>query len=234
MDSPLLPTHRQRPFDGPSSLNVAEDPSLLADLTIKDDDDSFLPSSPVRPPSSRSQTHPYQLGRDDHSNEASSSRPSARTGQAFQPRRQVSSSSSQSISRSSSQASANDDTPKKPSGRQATWKPRFSLFAPPRPPSAEGADGGSRQEEDNEELGDAGGDEEDGGDEEMGGDQTIHAGAGSSQSGNWAKSSEDREEKLRESLYELRRMNEVFDGFLSALEAARGHNEVNFHINEGV
>jgi hypothetical protein len=34
------------------------------------------------------------------------------------------------------------------------------------------------------------------------------------------------DDKLRESLYELRQMNEVFDGFLIALEAARGHNEV--------
>ena len=35
-----------------------------------------------------------------------------------------------------------------------------------------------------------------------------------------------RDEKLRSSLYELRQMNEVFDGFLGALEAARGHNLV--------
>lgn len=37
-----------------------------------------------------------------------------------------------------------------------------------------------------------------------------------------------RDEKLRESLYELREMNNVFEGFLSALEDARGHNEVCF------
>ncbi|RXK42130.1 hypothetical protein M231_00487 [Tremella mesenterica] len=34
-----------------------------------------------------------------------------------------------------------------------------------------------------------------------------------------------KEDKLREGLYELKRMNEVFDGFLNALEAAKGHNE---------
>ncbi len=39
------------------------------------------------------------------------------------------------------------------------------------------------------------------------------------------------EDKLRESLYELREMNEVFEGFLGALEAAKGHNEVCFFIN---
>ena len=36
----------------------------------------------------------------------------------------------------------------------------------------------------------------------------------------------ERDERLRESLYELREMNKVFDGFLGALEAARGHNLV--------
>ncbi|ORX33513.1 DASH complex subunit Duo1-domain-containing protein [Kockovaella imperatae] len=36
--------------------------------------------------------------------------------------------------------------------------------------------------------------------------------------------SSSRDDVLRESLYELKQMNEVFDGFLGALEAARGHN----------
>ena len=40
------------------------------------------------------------------------------------------------------------------------------------------------------------------------------------------RSSAGRDVKLRESLYELRKMNEVFDGFLGASEAARGHNLV--------
>lgn len=35
-----------------------------------------------------------------------------------------------------------------------------------------------------------------------------------------------REEHLRTSLAELRRMNTVFDGFLTSLEASRGHAEV--------
>ena len=43
----------------------------------------------------------------------------------------------------------------------------------------------------------------------------------------------EREEKLREGLYELRRMNEVFDSFLSSLEAARGHNEVRYRAPHG-
>lgn len=36
----------------------------------------------------------------------------------------------------------------------------------------------------------------------------------------------DRDEQLRASLFELRNMNDVFDGFLEALESAKGHNEV--------
>ena len=42
----------------------------------------------------------------------------------------------------------------------------------------------------------------------------------------------ERDERLRESLYELREMNKVFDGFLGALEAARGHNLVRFQVTE--
>lgn len=36
----------------------------------------------------------------------------------------------------------------------------------------------------------------------------------------------DRDEHLRASLFELRKMNDVFDGFMEALESAKGHNEV--------
>jgi hypothetical protein len=57
-----------------------------------------------------------------------------------------------------------------------------------------------------------------------GDDQTIHATAGPSRQS--PSVSIDRDDRLRESLYELRRMNEVFEGFLGALEASRGHNEV--------
>ena len=53
------------------------------------------------------------------------------------------------------------------------------------------------------------------------GEEMVHVPRGPS-----AQSSVERDEKLRESLYELRKMNEVFDGFLEALKAARGHNEV--------
>jgi hypothetical protein len=64
---------------------------------------------------------------------------------------------------------------------------------------------------------------------EEGEDQTIHAGAESSRAATRPVSTGERDDKLRESLYELRRMNEVFEGFLGALEAARGHNEVSLN-----
>ena len=79
--------------------------------------------------------------------------------------------------------------------------PRFSLFAPNQHNAADNNQG--------EDAGDAADGE---------GDETVH----------YAKreSNAEREDKLRESLYELRQMNEVFDGFLGALESARGHNQV--------
>jgi hypothetical protein len=132
-------------------------------------------------------------------------------------------------------------------------RPRFSLFAPLRPAGQLGqnrtakpgtSDARARtattstlaEEEGQQEVGDqtigpdqhrkqtdandAAGDEGDepGAEGEGKGDQTIHASA--------QITAEERDDRLRESLYELRSMNEVFDGFLEALESARGHNEV--------
>ncbi|WVQ97761.1 hypothetical protein IAU59_004875 [Kwoniella sp. CBS 9459] len=132
-----------------------------------------------------------------------------------------------------------DDTPVKdrygPSAGEAKVKakPRFSLFAPPQPPLPEGEGEGFHYDDDDED--DAArysGEDE---------DQTVHGRAlnGSGDPGRQQSESsrakgegggtiagrEARETKLRESLYELRRMNEVFDGFLGALEGVRGHNE---------
>jgi len=39
-----------------------------------------------------------------------------------------------------------------------------------------------------------------------------------------------REERLKDSLYELRGINDTFEMFLGALESARGHNEVSCTI----
>lgn len=188
MDSPLLPTLRNR-----RQSHAEEDPSLLADLSIDDyaggeGDDSFLPSSPIR--------------------DSNASGP-----RSFLPPRQ------ESTSLTSSQQVGDDDesTPQKskPIGMS---KPRFSLFAQPRPPSAEipdepDQDADAEEEEEGREPG------------EGGDDQTIQPGSSRIS----ATTSEARDQKLRESLYELRQMNEVFEGFLGALEASRGHNEVSFY-----
>lgn len=214
MDSPLLPTYRNRPSTHPSqsaSRDLVEDPSLLADLSIEDDDygadDSFLPSSPIR---SSSSLRP--LG-DRGSGSASSSR-----------------SGSRSVSIAENEDG--DDTPKRTivGGGKGNSKPRFSLFAPPRPPSTEipGSDSpehSDRREREVREDEDGEGDGEEDEEGEDGDDQTIHAQAGPSRQQDRV-SSGDRDDRLRESLYELRRMNEVFEGFLGALEASRGHNEV--------
>ena len=132
-----------------------------------------------------------------------------------------------------------DQTPRKPRKTHA-GKPRFSLFAAPQSQPngpAHIADDEEEEEEEEgvgmedavgrqEDDGGGGGEDGDGGDDgEEGEDHTIHAPRRSISNWNRPAQSDD---KLRESLYELREMNEVFDGFLTALEAARGHNEVNW------
>ena len=117
-----------------------------------------------------------------------------------------------------------EETPqkyKKPS------KPRFSLFAPPTSFQASTSSSsrqssnpsGRVEEEDGEE-----GEEEEG---ERDDNETIHGSVATRFEGKGKQqTSQEREDKLRESLYELRGMNEVFEGFLGALEGARGHNQV--------
>lgn len=108
-----------------------------------------------------------------------------------------------------------EETPRKP--RKAySGKPRFSLFAAPQP---HGQSSGETQQDEDETDGAA--ELDDGAEEGDGVDQTVHVPAAASR----ARSAQN-EDKLRESLYELREMNAVFDGFLGALEATKGHNEV--------
>jgi hypothetical protein len=65
-------------------------------------------------------------------------------------------------------------------------------------------------------------DAEDEDEEEAEGDQTIIAG----QEEQTAESRAARDERLKDSLYELRSINDTFEIFLGALESARGHNQV--------
>jgi hypothetical protein len=113
-------------------------------------------------------------------------------------------------------------------GGKVKAKPRFSLFAAPQAEFHEsaGEDEGDEEDVEQEEglkrsAQSGSGVEND--DEE---DQTIHGIPPQYDAPLRQPSSAEREEKLRESLYELRQMNDVFEGFLGALEAARGHNEV--------
>lgn len=95
-------------------------------------------------------------------------------------------------------------------GRRAP--PRFSLFAPGASALAEDEEVDDQDEQRrDEEEGEVEGEGE--------GDETINPAMHRQDPG-------ARDDKLRESLYELRQMNEVFEGFLTALESARGHNEV--------
>lgn len=125
-----------------------------------------------------------------------------------------------------------------PKGAATKAKPRFSLFAAGRAPNQRsGGAGGSRpdeddtqrfglrqsvseQEEEDEE------DEDGAGADEGGEEETARFAPRESSQTAPAPSSAERDAKLRESLYELRKMNDVFEEFLSALEAARGHNQV--------
>lgn len=210
--------------------HLADSSDLMADLSLMDGDESFMPSSPAttRPP---------------HFALRSTSPPSAPRGSNLSTRP-----APPSLFRA---AEANNRLDQQVQPQAASKpRPRFSLFAPLRPGGpAAGKSGPSssrtaaktsavskQQVEEEENVGDdfegdqtiAPGqghqdvddeDEVDADERQDGqGDPTIHAST--------KMSAEEREDKLRESLYELRAMNEVFDGFLEALEAAKGHNEV--------
>lgn len=132
----------------------------------------------------------------------------------------------------SSSASASVQAPKPPIGGRRPQGPRFSLFARPTAPLAEPA---HHQDEPGEETmmaashraqadqnagGESDGDAED---DSTGEDQTMRGGHPPVQR---QESSADRDRKLQATLFELRKMNEVFEGFMGALEGAKEHNEV--------
>lgn len=113
-----------------------------------------------------------------------------------------------SSSSSSSHAASDQSQQDTPQPRRT--KPRFSLF-PNKHNSQPTTSGKDQSVEGREETG------EDQSSTPVGpvGPVTISA-----------QSKTARDDKLRESLYELRQMNDVFEGFLTALESAKGHNEV--------
>jgi len=136
-----------------------------------------------------------------------------------------SSSQSPSASHQSKLEGVDKDDPKYRKSKAQPAKPRFSLFAAPQAitngnGSNHAVDKDREDEEDEESMHEG----EEGEVDEEGDDQTIHA-----QRPVIRPRPAQSEDKLRESLYELQEMNEVFEGFLGALEAARGHNEVSLH-----
>jgi hypothetical protein len=104
-------------------------------------------------------------------------------------------------------------TPVKSKGKE---RARFSLFPTREAQPPQYSEQGEGQEEEGQ------GEEEE---EVRGEDETIHPSSSHRGRGD-GDTDTDKDEKLRESLYELQQMNDVFEGFLGALEAARGHNEV--------
>ncbi|KAK4686002.1 hypothetical protein P7C73_g4128, partial [Tremellales sp. Uapishka_1] len=94
--------------------------------------------------------------------------------------------------------------------KKSAPRPRFSLFAPSARQVSSSTSSRSSHHEPEEE-------------EEQGDETVLAEESGRTQTP--LTSSVERDDKLRESLYELRSMNEVFEGVLGALEAARGHNE---------
>lgn len=117
-------------------------------------------------------------------------------------------------------------------GGRIPSKPRFSLFAAPSAPTNLLDRQTSRDsnpqvvEEEEEEEPQEESFVDEGQDESFAeGDQTYRDGV-EEEEVEPEETPAQREQKLRESLYELKQMNEVFEGFLGALESAKGHNEV--------
>jgi hypothetical protein len=203
MDSPLLPTLKRIPDMSGSPTG------LMAQMSLEpmSPGDSFMFDHPptTRPNASLGGSH-SALGPSSSLSHHSSSLTSS-SASSFQ--RSASASSSRQLL---DEEAAWDETP-----QPRRTAPRFSLFAPgahsqPAHSSrAASADNdGPLEEEEGEDEVQEGADDND--------DVTIHQRP--------RVADAERDDKLRESLYELRQMNEVFDGFLIALEAARGHNEV--------
>ncbi|OCF33896.1 hypothetical protein I316_04238 [Kwoniella heveanensis BCC8398] len=221
MDSPLLPQLDRHP-----DVSLLDDPSMLEDMTIDSEANASTYNTQTQAKVHRRPSQDQHLfTRDNHDRASASDNASAggRTTRAaprmsvFGPPGGVGAQRRGLINIDSQLDDAGDLTDRYKSARTtatAGAKPRFSLFAPPRPPSAEPEADVQAQVRDHDQ-------EQDNDDNEQ---QHDHE-ANENNRGSSTAAREARDDKLRESLYELRRMNEVFDGFLGALEGVRGHNE---------
>jgi len=114
--------------------------------------------------------------------------------------------------------SGNNDIP---SSSTTESRSRKSIFGNPHPLSASNSFGSKRNQADvmpEEDEVEAEAEGEDGE-----GDRTVTIEQEEEQT---AAGRAAREERLKDSLYELRGINDTFEMFLGALESARGHNEV--------
>ncbi|OCF59154.1 hypothetical protein L486_03655 [Kwoniella mangroviensis CBS 10435] len=202
MDSPLLPQFDRQQLD---DVSLLEDPSLLADLSMDSDVHSHASSSNLNHQQHLSTNDQRTLGQRPSifSSTSSSSHP--------YPYRQQKTVNIQ-------YDDDGEETPNKISKPQT--KPRFSLFAPTQPTTYDDEDGNENEDEDqtiqhSNNLQPR--DEEEEKHEE-------HE-AGRRQRRSQLLSDDDREDRLRSSLYELRKMNEVFEGVIGAMEGVRGHNQ---------
>ncbi|OXG27813.1 hypothetical protein C367_02490 [Cryptococcus neoformans Ze90-1] len=222
MDSPLLPTLSRSNYSVDEDNNG--DASLsLADLSIASDGPDGL--SPLPPPRQLSQHGQSQI----KSLYAQGSGYIGASGVAGTESSVMLGSTS---TRENIPPTAISNDLKGGTGTSAAGKPRFSLFAPSRQ-AYEDDDRQSVMEEEGdkrtsaiedrddvtisnegyrrEEGGDTEGEEED--------EERVRPQEHSRQRDS------DGEKKLRESLYELRKFNEVFEGFIGSLEGVKGHNE---------
>jgi len=108
-----------------------------------------------------------------------------------------------------------------PSSSTTESRSRKSIFGNPHPLSASNSFGSKRNQA--ETMPEADEVEAEAEEEDGEGDRTVTIEQEEEQT---AAGRAAREERLKDSLYELRGINDTFEMFLGALESARGHNEV--------
>jgi hypothetical protein len=202
MDSPLLPRLRG---------NAQTIDETFGDISLAADS----PAPPVRPP-----PHQQQISRGPGlSSLLNRPPPTRRVEETPEAPQRLFGTGSETSRHAAATSNINTKGPVK--------QPRFSLFAPSSSqsertkPNSQSSGLARRQaltEEDEEEHIDEEAEEGEGGE----GDRTITI----EQEEETATGRAAREERLKDSLYELRSINDTFEIFLGALESARGHNEV--------
>ncbi|KAE8540357.1 hypothetical protein D1P53_003302 [Cryptococcus gattii VGV] len=222
MDSPLLPT-LSRPNYSIDEDNHGDVSLSLADLSIASDGPDGL--SPLPPP--------RQISHHDQSRAKSLyTQTSNHAGVSGGAGIESSTMLGSNLTRKSIPPTAVSNDISAGKGASTGSKPRFSLFAPPRQAYEDDDRRSIAEEEDDERTSSIGNrgdvsipnevyEREKGGDIKGEGEdeERVRPQEHSRQHDS------DGEKKLRESLYELRKFNEVFEGFIGSLEGVKGHNE---------